>query len=65
MTDKIIKAGMGLKLIEHEDKTYSYYMDEMCIMERLPEFMKHMMIKSYENLYKIRKEEEKKKSEQE
>lgn len=57
MAEKIIMEEAGVKLVK-TDKGYSYYIEEMCIFEDLPEFMKPMLIKSFNNLVEIRKKEQ-------
>lgn len=57
MADKILMEEAGVKLVK-TDKGYSYYIEEMCVFEDLPEFMKPMLIKSFNNLVEIRKKEQ-------
>lgn len=57
---KIVKQEMGITLYENtEDNTLSLYIDEMPSIENLQPIFKKMLVESYNNLVKIRKEEQK------
>ena len=57
---KIVKQEMGITIYENtEDGTLSLYIDEMPSIENLQPIFKKMLVESYNNLVKIRKEEQK------
>lgn len=57
---KIVKQEMGITIYENtEDSTLSLYIDEMPSIENLQPIFKKMLVESYNNLVKIRKEEQK------
>ena len=57
---KIVKQEMGITIYENtEDNTLSLYIDEMPSIENLQPIFKKMLVESYNNLVKIRKEEQK------
>ena len=57
---KIVKQDMGITIYQStEDGTMSLYIDEQPSIENLEPMFKPMLEKSYNNLVKIRKEEQK------
>lgn len=57
MADKILMEEAGVKLVKTANG-YSYFIEEVCVFEDLPEFTKPMLIKSFQNLVEIRKKEQ-------
>jgi hypothetical protein len=57
---KIVKQDMGITIYQNtEDNTLTLYIDEQPTIVDLPFIFKGIMEESYNNLVKIRKEEQK------
>ena len=57
-TEKIIKQDMGVTVTEDKDSGISFYIEEMCIYDHLPKYMKPMVLKAFDNLVEVRKKEQ-------
>ena len=58
MVREIIKEGLGIVVFKNkEENTYGYMLDDTILMNNLPPLCRPMLIKSFNELYKIREKE--------